>query len=51
MIALLLAANRQAFTPEVLNRTAVDLGKPGRDSDYGFGLINTEQALRSIAVP
>jgi subtilisin family serine protease len=51
VIALLLAANRQAFTPEVLNRTAVDLGKPGRDSDYGFGLINTEQALRSIAVP
>ena len=50
-IALLLAANRQAFNADVLNRTAIDLGKPGRDTDFGFGLMNTEQALRSIAVP
>ena len=50
VIALLLSANRHAFSPEVLNRTVLDLGKPGRDVDFGFGLINTEQALRSIAV-
>ena len=50
VVALLLSANRHAFNPDILNRTALDLGKPGRDVDFGFGLINTEQALRSIAV-
>lgn len=34
-----------AFTPELLNRTAIDLGPPGRDNDYGYGLISIERAI------
>ena len=44
VIALLKSLNPN-FNPEVLNTTATDLGNPGRDSDYGYGLINTVRAL------
>ncbi len=44
VIALLKSLN-PGFNPESLNHTATDLGNPGRDSDYGYGLINTVRAL------
>jgi hypothetical protein len=31
-----------------LNRTAIDLGRPGRDSEYGYGLISVGRALGAI---
>lgn len=46
--ALLMSANRAQFNPNVLNNTAIDLGRPGRDSDYGYGLVNVERALTSL---
>lgn len=47
VIALLKSLN-PGFNPESLNHTATDLGSPGRDSDYGFGLINTVRALSAL---
>ncbi|MCB1223581.1 MAG: S8 family serine peptidase, partial [Mesotoga sp.] len=35
----------------VLHNTAIDLGSPGRDDDYGWGLVDAEAALDSIASP
>ena len=46
VIALLKSLNPN-FNPETLNRTATDLGIPGRDQDYGYGLINTARAIGS----
>jgi hypothetical protein len=33
----------------ILQQTALDLGAPGRDSDYGFGLVKTKAAYYSLA--
>lgn len=44
LIALLKSVS-PGFNPEQLNHTAIDLGRPGHDSDYGYGLINAERAL------
>jgi serine protease len=33
-----------------LKATAQDLGAPGRDNEYGFGLINARSALRGLGV-
>ena len=33
---------------EVYSQTAVDLGKPGRDQEYGDGLISASRALAII---
>ncbi|MEZ5454200.1 MAG: S8 family serine peptidase, partial [Thiothrix sp.] len=46
-IALLKSLN-PGFTPDVFNRTAIDLGTPGRDNDYGYGLININRAMGII---
>lgn len=43
-IALLKALNPN-FNPEALKATATDLGQPGFDREYGYGLINVERAL------
>ncbi|MBN1306545.1 MAG: S8 family serine peptidase [Chitinispirillaceae bacterium] len=54
-IAALLAAAGVATTPdeirEVLQSTAKDLGAPGYDSDYGWGLVDAAAALDYSAVP
>jgi serine protease len=34
----------------VMKRYATDLGVPGRDSEYGFGLINPRAALRGMGL-
>jgi serine protease len=35
----------------VLHNTAVDLGTPGRDDYYGWGLVDAEAALDAITSP
>ncbi|PID49803.1 MAG: peptidase S8 and S53 subtilisin kexin sedolisin [Proteobacteria bacterium] len=47
-IALIMSLDRQGFDTGILERTAADLGKPGRDPEYGFGLINIERALNAL---
>ncbi len=46
-LALLLARYRK-FDRDILSYTATDLGKPGRDTSFGDGLINILSALRSV---
>lgn len=46
VIALLMSMNRQGFRSSILEKTAVDLGRKGRDTDFGYGLINVEKALQ-----
>jgi serine protease len=36
---------------EVLQNTAIDLGNPGRDNEYGYGLIDAFAAIRYFAIP
>ncbi len=48
VIALLLSLNRQGFDVNLLERTAVDLGKRGRDNDFGYGLVNVDRALNAL---
>ena len=53
VIALLMSLNRGGFNPKVLEQTATDLGAPGRDNEYGYGLLNVKSALQAVgaAVP
>ncbi|CAA6825294.1 MAG: Peptidase S8 and S53 subtilisin kexin sedolisin [uncultured Thiotrichaceae bacterium] len=46
VIALLMSMNRQGFRPAILEKTAIDLGRSGRDTDFGYGLVNVEKALQ-----
>jgi len=39
-----------AAIEELLERTAVDLGAPGRDDTFGFGLIDARAALRGLGL-
>jgi serine protease len=39
-----------AAIEDVLKKTAVDLGDPGRDNDFGFGLVDARAALRGLGV-
>ncbi|MGB0845099.1 MAG: S8 family serine peptidase [Thiolinea sp.] len=48
VIALLMSMNKQGFRSDVLERTAVDLGRRGRDNDFGHGLVNVDRALNII---
>ena len=48
VIALLLSVKRNSFRPNLLNDTAIDLGKSGWDEDYGYGLISAERALNKL---
>lgn len=49
-IALLMSLDRQNFNINLLNRTAIDLGIPGRDPDYGYGLLSANRALGAIGI-
>lgn len=44
----LLKSMSPAFSPELLNHTAIDLGAPGRDDDYGYGLISLGRAMGAL---
>jgi subtilase-type serine protease len=37
-----------AAIEEALRRTAVDLGAPGRDNFFGYGLVNVRKAMFGI---
>jgi subtilisin family serine protease len=54
-VAALLLARDVTLTPDeirdVLQSTADDLGVAGRDNTFGYGLVNAEAALLSIAKP
>lgn len=50
VIALLMSLNRQGFTPSLLDKTAIDLGPPGRDPEYGYGLVSAERAISAIGI-
>ena len=39
-----------AVIEEILEKTAVDLGSPGRDNTFGFGLIDARAALRGLGL-
>jgi subtilisin family serine protease len=53
--AALVLANRPGSTPAdalaLLQSTAVDLGLPGRDAEYGAGLLDVDAALAAAGVP
>jgi serine protease len=52
LTALLLGAGYPAAKVRArLQNTATDLGAAGFDNDYGWGLINAEQALGSVGKP
>ena len=52
-VAALLLAQDPTFTPDrirdALESTAEDLGDSGRDDTYGWGLIDAQEALQSVA--
>ncbi|OQX53079.1 MAG: hypothetical protein B5M48_04035 [Candidatus Omnitrophica bacterium 4484_213] len=54
-VAALLLANGNATTPDevraALQETAEDLGEPGRDNTYGYGLVDAYAALQWTAGP
>ena len=39
-----------AAIEDALKKTAVDLGDPGRDNDFGFGLVDARAALRGLGL-
>jgi serine protease len=39
-----------AAIEDLLEKTAVDLGKAGRDDDFGFGLVDARAALRGLGL-
>jgi serine protease len=39
-----------AVIEEILEKTAVDLGTPGRDNTFGFGLVDARAALRGLGL-
>ena len=48
IVALLLSQKRAEPISKTLSESAVDLGKPGRDQEYGDGLISASRALNII---
>jgi subtilisin family serine protease len=52
LLAVRKAAGMEKLTPDklidLLHRTSVDLGSPGVDTDYGFGLVNPEKLLVDV---
>ncbi len=48
IIALLLSQRREQPISKLLSDSALDLGKPGRDQEYGDGLISASRALKII---
>ena len=39
-----------AAIEDILEKTAVDLGSPGRDNTFGFGLVDARAALRGLGL-
>ena len=41
---------KPAVIEALMKATATDLGTPGRDNEYGYGLINPRAALRGMGL-
>ena len=54
IVALLLSREKrlhqQSKIENILTRTAIDLGKPGRDQEFGEGLISANRALSYLTI-
>ena len=50
-VMALLKAYQRDYSPSQLNQTAKDLGRRGRDIEYGNGLVNASAALRQLGAP
>lgn len=50
VMALLKEYRRNYKSPQ-LNQTAIDLGRRGRDIEFGSGLVNASAALRQLGAP
>jgi subtilisin family serine protease len=54
IVALLLSKQKrlhqQGKVENILTKTAIDLGKPGRDQEFGEGLVNVSRALSFLTV-
>ncbi len=50
-VMALLKEYERNYQPTQLNQTAIDLGVPGRDIEYGNGLVNASAALRQLGAP
>lgn len=48
VIALLLSQHKHSQVERALTETALDLGKPGRDQEFGEGLISANRALSRL---
>jgi len=48
VIALLLSQSKTVGISDALSSSAIDLGKPGRDQEFGDGLISASSALKII---
>jgi serine protease len=52
-VAAMLIANKSAITPDevyqALTSTALDLGNPGFDSTYGYGLVQAHSAIQATS--
>lgn len=48
IVALLLSQKRNSSIDKTLTATALDLGKPGRDQEFGEGLVSASRALAVI---
>jgi hypothetical protein len=51
-LAALIVSQIPSATPaaieSILRRTAIDIGKSGRDDDFGFGLIQARPAIYGV---
>jgi len=47
-VMALLKEYQHDYKPTQLNQTAIDLGSPGKDIEYGIGLVNASAALRQL---
>lgn len=50
-VMALMKEYRRNYKPSQLNQTAIDLGAPGRDIEFGNGLVNASAALRQLGAP
>lgn len=54
VVALMLSKDFDLLPVEIdsiLQTTAIDLGLPGKDNDYGAGLVRADRAVDAVAVP
>lgn len=54
-IVSLLKAVEPALSPseifDLMQNNALDLGRPGRDNEYGYGIVNSLQAVKALLPP